>query len=647
MVNLVDWAHAGGWVQHQLGLLQAWTSAGHDVRMISPRGADTSALPDALRPKLLFSPDARQLGLAPSVNTLLQIPAVLRQRAAFGPDVVYTRVNMLTPFLVAACRMAGMKVAVEHNSWMGLERIARGGTRPVAWLEERLQILAARWSHASRCVTQGIADRLRDAGVPASRLHSIGNGTDVAQFHPMARDEALCAFGLAPDKIYIGFIGNIMPWHGLGTAVDAFILLAPGNPELVLLVFGDGSERAALEAKLAAAGLAPRARFMGRVPAEQANAAINCFDVALLPLSHRNNVAFGFSSTKIRDYAAAGRLVLTGHLPGNIELTGQGWLVTHKPDNAADLAAVLSRLLRDSEARKSATRAARAYAEQHFSWHALAQRIEEIFRGFDGAAFAFGENWSSYATTINEAAVVAAKEDLKRLLGEGEIKGKRLIDIGCGSGLHALAARRLGASDVLAVDVDPISVETARKVIETHAPGAARFERASVFDLSPSNTGTFDVVYSWGVLHHTGDMNRAIECAARLVAPGGLFALALYRKTLLCGFWKHEKRWYAGASPRIQAFVRNNYISLLRLAFLVTRRDFKTYVAEYRSKRGMDFAHDVQDWLGGYPYESIRPEAVDEQMTALGFRRVRSFVRRGGLGLFGSGCDEFVYRRVN
>jgi 2-polyprenyl-6-hydroxyphenyl methylase/3-demethylubiquinone-9 3-methyltransferase len=111
--------------------------------------------------------------------------------------------------------------------------------------------------------------------------------------------------------------------------------------------------------------------------------------------------------------------------------------------------------------------------------------------------------------------------------------------------------------------------------------------------------------------------------------------------------WAIEKRWYAAASQTGQRFARAAFVELMRFSFLVSGRDFQAYVANYQSARGMDFYHDVHDWLGGYPYESIRPVEVAALMSELGFEYVRSVTRPYSTGLFGSGCDEFVYRRVN
>jgi SAM-dependent methyltransferase len=265
----------------------------------------------------------------------------------------------------------------------------------------------------------------------------------------------------------------------------------------------------------------------------------------------------------------------------------------------------------------------------------------------DGSApFAFGENWASYAALIDEERLVEAERGLVRLVGPDGLRGRTLLDIGCGSGLHAAAAGRLGAARIVALDLDSRSVETARAVLLRHAPHVpAEVRQADVFELDPATAGNFDVVYSWGVLHHTGAMGEAIARAAAMVAPAGLFAFALYRRTRLCGLWTYEKRWYAAASPRRQAMARRMYVALLRARLALTGGDFASYVANYKSARGMDFLHDVHDWMGGYPYESITPAEVDERMRRLRFEHVRSFTQAPSLGVFGSGCDEYVYRR--
>jgi SAM-dependent methyltransferase len=268
-----------------------------------------------------------------------------------------------------------------------------------------------------------------------------------------------------------------------------------------------------------------------------------------------------------------------------------------------------------------------------------------------GSHFEFGDNWQRYSKLIDDGRISDAIAGLEKLCPGEVLDGKSFLDIGCGSGLHSLAALRLGADRVEAVDIDPKSVETTRSLLERYAEGADFVvRRSSVFDLRNEAPGQFDVVYSWGVLHHTGAMNEAVAAAAALVKPGGWFAFALYRKTWMCRFWAREKRWYSRTSPGNQGLALSLFVLLFRINMRLSQRSFRSYLAEYdKNSRGMDFFHDVHDWMGGYPYESISPLEVDRTMNRLGFDREKAFLLPDSIplkiGLFGSGNDEYVYRK--
>ncbi len=260
--------------------------------------------------------------------------------------------------------------------------------------------------------------------------------------------------------------------------------------------------------------------------------------------------------------------------------------------------------------------------------------------------FAFGKNWASYANLIGEAEIEEARRGLIKLVPPDDLSGRSFLDIGCGSGVHALAAARCGVSRIMATDIDPDSVATTRRVLEGHAVTAPWLaEQVSVFDLDPALHGTYDVVYSWGVLHHTGAMVEAVGKAAAMVAPGGLFAFALYRRTRMDRFWIAEKRWYARAPHLLQKIARGAYMTAYATALTLKGQNFGKFVSDYRTTRGMDWQHDVHDWLGGYPYEAILAPEVDEMMARLAFEPVRVFAHPLTTGLLGSGCDEYVYRR--
>jgi predicted RNA methylase len=259
--------------------------------------------------------------------------------------------------------------------------------------------------------------------------------------------------------------------------------------------------------------------------------------------------------------------------------------------------------------------------------------------------FEFGENWKDYSKSIDQKRIDAAIAGLQKLFPDG-LRGKTVLDIGCGSGIHALAALSLGASFVTAVDIDENSVDATRSLLTRSIdPARWKVSIASVFDLAPEAVGKFDVVYSWGVLHHTGDMWTAIERAAALIEPEGQFALSIYTATPFDKIWKVEKWAYARSPRPVQWGVRQIYTAALLAALVAVGRNPIAYVRNRSAERGISFTHDVHDWLGGYPYETADTESIKRKLSSLNFREVRSFTLPKTVGLFGAGCNEFVFER--
>src|SRR5579871_3052389 len=147
-----------------------------------------------------------------------------------------------------------------------------------------------------------------------------------------------------------------------------------------------------------------------------------------------------------------------------------------------------------------------------------------------GKRFEFGANWSRFLTVLNDERIAQAETSLRGALGVQSLAGKTFVDVGSGSGLFSLAARRLGAS-VHSFDYDPESVACTRELRSRYFPNDESWtvEEGSVLDVPYlRRLGRFDVVYSWGVLHHTGAMWEALGNVVQLVAPGGQLFIAIY-----------------------------------------------------------------------------------------------------------------------
>lgn len=126
--------------------------------------------------------------------------------------------------------------------------------------------------------------------------------------------------------------------------------------------------------------------------------------------------------------------------------------------------------------------------------------------------------------------------DARRYLLEGFIEryarfadqaGRRVLEIGCGAGGDLLRFARAGAR-VTGVDLSPHSIALARRRFEL--VGLPADLRVADAEALPFPDGRFDLVYSWGVLHHTPDTPCALAEAARVLAPGGRACIMLYHR---------------------------------------------------------------------------------------------------------------------
>jgi len=263
--------------------------------------------------------------------------------------------------------------------------------------------------------------------------------------------------------------------------------------------------------------------------------------------------------------------------------------------------------------------------------------------------FEFGSNWSRFLAVVNDERIAEAERSLMELLAVSSLRGRRFLDIGSGSGLFSLAARRLGA-DVVSFDFDPLSVGCAEELRRRYAPDGHgwRIERGSALDEAfMRSLGQFDIVYSWGVLHHTGAMWRALDLACSAVGERGLLFIAIYndqgRKSV---WWRGVKRTYnALPTPLRVPYVLTFAAALeagamaVALARMQPRRILDRWT-RYHNVRGMSRWHDIVDWIGGYPFEVATPEAVFDfcRQRQFGLERLRTCGGR-------MGCNEFVFAR--
>jgi 2-polyprenyl-6-hydroxyphenyl methylase/3-demethylubiquinone-9 3-methyltransferase len=266
-----------------------------------------------------------------------------------------------------------------------------------------------------------------------------------------------------------------------------------------------------------------------------------------------------------------------------------------------------------------------------------------------GERFEFGKNWTAFLAVLDDERIAKAEQSLKEMLKVETIEGKTFLDIGSGSGLFSLAARRLGAR-VHSFDYDSSSFACTQELRNRYFASDPnwRVEQSSALDAEYlTSLGKFDVVYSWGVLHHTGAMWQALENAVIPTAPGGKLFIAIYNDT---GSQARRWHWIKKTYCRLPRLLKTPFAvtviipdELKRLAASILKlrpRDYIHSWTRYKNARGMNRWHDIIDWVGGYPYEVATVDEIFEFYKARGFSLAK--VKSGGVGL---GCNEFVFER--
>jgi SAM-dependent methyltransferase len=266
--------------------------------------------------------------------------------------------------------------------------------------------------------------------------------------------------------------------------------------------------------------------------------------------------------------------------------------------------------------------------------------------------FSYGENWKDYVDNdLDEERISTAKDSLREFYGLDDFSEKTFLDVGSGSGLFSYCAYELGAEKVVSFDIDEHSVECTKHMRErAGGPGPDDWAvlKGNVLDEDFINLlGKFDLVYSWGVLMTTGNMEKAIDNTKKAVADGGMMYIAIYNRPdpdeykLSAEDWHRVKEIYNERGSVARHVMEAGYIGYWSLSQLRMGKNPLTEIRRYgRGKRGMAFYRDVKDWLGGLPYEYGTPEEINKIVEDDDFELVKLE------DVSATGCNEYVYKKL-
>lgn len=263
----------------------------------------------------------------------------------------------------------------------------------------------------------------------------------------------------------------------------------------------------------------------------------------------------------------------------------------------------------------------------------------------EGKRFEFGKNWNRFLAVLNDERIFEAEKSLKEMLECDNLNGKTFLDIGSGSGIFSLAARRLGAK-VYSFDYDPQSVSCTSELRRRYFYDNDYWEikEGSILDLEfIKSLGKFDIVYSWGVLHHTGNMWKALGNSLYTVKNGGLYFIAIYNdQGHASRFWKKIKQVYCTGflGKLVVSGIFFPYFMMIGFIIdvILLKNPLNRY-SRYMNNRGMSVFYDWIDWLGGYPFEVAKPEDIFDFCKRKGFRLLKMKTTNG------LGNNQFIFRQ--
>lgn len=373
----IDITQVNACLVHAMSVANALAEHGCDVHMILPSNGDVEHLKIfgdlvQLFPKFRV----KKVPFKNSITGLLHAFSIIKHIRKHKIDVVYSRAHILSFFTLMCVRVFTKTTIVsEHNGDFYDEVCATGHNRLLAILAQSFQIIDMNMAHLVRVVTPGMKKVFISYGIQLNKIFVVGNGTNTNFFKPIPRDEVMKKLQLDGSKIYVGFMGNLVVWQGVGWVLKNISTLIKTHQNLCFIIAGGGPLLSHLKYLANQMGIANHILFYGNVDYHDAPWVINAFDIALAPFMKGRNERIGLSPLKIRDYAACGCPVLAARIQGIDDHHEESGIELFEPEDEKDFLKKLESLLDHQEVLKVMSEKARDFAEKNYDWNIIAQQI--------------------------------------------------------------------------------------------------------------------------------------------------------------------------------------------------------------------------------------------------------------------------------
>jgi glycosyltransferase involved in cell wall biosynthesis len=361
---------------HIREIVSALRGLGHEVLVEALAGDPTQPVVTRRQSKLAglrrSIPDA-MYEVAELGYNIVGYRRLLRAARHFRPDVIYDRYNSYSTAALRAARRLGVPLLLEVNAPVAYER------EMYEHLRLKFPALARRYE---RRIFEG-ADRIfvvstplkrhlvETIGIDESKIVVLPNGVDPDRFSPSIDGTAVRQRYRLDDRLVIGFVGILRPWHGVDLLLTAFQRLRERFPTVHLLIIGDGPIQAQLESQARDLGIADAVTFTGRVAYADVPAHIAVMDVTVSP-----QATFYASPMKILEYMAMRKLVVApsmDNIRDIIEDRVSGLLFT--AGDSGSLQWALTEALQDLELKCRVIESAHRRVVERFNWRHNAEVI--------------------------------------------------------------------------------------------------------------------------------------------------------------------------------------------------------------------------------------------------------------------------------
>ncbi|WP_427015716.1 glycosyltransferase family 4 protein [Pseudarthrobacter sp. P1] len=355
---------------HVQEIVRAWRKTGATVTVYCTR-AGTARPPDLADLKVVEVVPARAEGRERERAAKSAAINLAARIVCDGTDLLYERYSLFSPVLAVVVPLLAVPSVLEVNAPLIEEQLRYRGLWDIGGAEDMLR-RSAESADVVACVSDPVVRWIRGRA-PGANVILAPNGVNVDRITPRRPGWRRM------DRLTIGFVGTLKPWHGVPILLDAvaqanFRTTDPTRRWAVRII-GDGPGRAELERR--AEELAVKAEFTGAVPPEAIPELLGACDAAAAPYPGAQPGGDDyFSPLKIYEYMAAAMPIIatsTGQIPSILEHGRTGLVVT--AGDAPAFASALLELAGDAALRERLGRHARADAASRFTWEGVLSRI--------------------------------------------------------------------------------------------------------------------------------------------------------------------------------------------------------------------------------------------------------------------------------